>query len=144
MKKNHILLAALLAAVFAASGCRQKEEQSSVVMASSQDADGYVYEARNETVYAQRDVNIRAQATAKSDSLGILKAGESIVRTAYNYSWSKVAYQGKTCYMATQFLSSDPPAEETQEAADTEEETETAEKTETIEETEDTVEKKSE
>lgn len=104
--------AALSAAGLLLGGCRgtrlTETESKSAALASSQDADGYVYEPCEETVYAIKDVNIRTEATAKSDSEGILKQGESITRVAYNYSWSKVAHEGKICYMATQFLSTEP------------------------------------
>ena len=86
------------------------------VLASSQDADGYVYERRSELVYATGDVNIRCAATAQSEIVGVLKAGESIIRTAYNNSWSKVVYENTTCYVSSAYLSEkNPLVKETEE-----------------------------
>lgn len=109
----------VIALCFFASGCREKGsyapdtagDDPSRTLESFQDADGYVYEARDETVYATGDVNIRAGSTSQSEIVAVLREGESIVRTAYNYSWSKVLYEDRICYIASQYLTTDPSAD---------------------------------
>lgn len=140
MKRIRILLLGAAAAMgMTIGGCSREEtevpsvtaaDQASGVVSSSQDADGYVYEKRNEIVYATGDVNIRSAATSQSDILGVLSAGQSITRIAYNYSWSKVVFENKTCYIASGYLTTEEPAdEETQESADEETQEPTEEET---------------
>lgn len=60
---------------------------------------------KNETVYTTKDVTIRAKATSNSKSLGTLKNGKSIKRTATTAKgWSKIVYNGKTGYIKTKYL----------------------------------------
>lgn len=69
----------------------------------------------NETVYATLDVNVRSSYSTSSSSLGQLKKGESVTRTgisstsANGYVWSKVTYNGKTGYIASNFLTKTKP-----------------------------------
>lgn len=69
----------------------------------------------NETVYATSDVNVRSSYSTSSSSLGQLKKGESVTRTgisstsANGYVWSKVTYNGKTGYIASNFLTKTKP-----------------------------------
>ena len=118
MKYNKIrwIAAAMMIAVsLPVCGCKKTNPVPADVQAEagalqvSQDADGYVYELRNETVYATGDVNIRSAATSQSEIVDVLKEGTQITRTAYNYSWSKVLYEGKTCYVSTQYLTTEAP-----------------------------------
>lgn len=116
-KVRWIAAAVLIAVSLPFGGCKKTDPVPSDVQAEaeagvlqvSQDADGYVYELRNETVYATGDVNIRSAATSQSEIVDVLKEGTQITRTAYNYSWSKVLYEGKTCYVSTQYLTTEAP-----------------------------------
>lgn len=68
-----------------------------------------------ETVYAVSDVNVRSSYSTNSSSLGKLKKGESITRTGVSstsvngYVWSKVTFNGKTGYIASNFLTKTKP-----------------------------------
>ncbi len=116
-KMKWIAAAALLAFCLPFGACQDKKndpassgiESDAVSGRVSQDADGYVYESRNETVYAAGDVNIRSAATSQSEIVDVLTEGTAITRTAYNYSWSKVLYEDKICYVSTQYLTTDKP-----------------------------------
>jgi hypothetical protein len=67
----------------------------------------------NETVYATSTVNIRASYSTSSDKLGSLSQGSSITRTGIGTGeaegWSQVNYNGKTCYIKSNFLSTTKP-----------------------------------
>ncbi len=109
--------AALMMVSLVLSGCsKEPADQNAVTIASNlsmvQDADGYVYETRNETVYATGDVNIRSAATSQSEIIAVLTAGTPITRRAYNYSWSKVIYENRVCYVSTQYLTTEKPKTE--------------------------------
>lgn len=66
------------------------------------------YEPRDEQVYATTNVNIRSKASTDSEKVGFLEAGASIRRTGYTSQWSKVEYNGTTCYVASEYLSAEP------------------------------------
>ncbi len=69
---------------------------------------------KNEKVYATKNVKIRAKASTKSKVLGTLKKGKSITRTATgDNGWSKVLLDGKTAYVASSYLTTKKPVEET-------------------------------
>lgn len=75
---------------------------SSLAAASSQAVqaeDGY--EPRDEEVYATQKVNIRETASTDAAKAGSLEAGASIHRIGYTAEWSKVEYNGTTCYIAS-------------------------------------------
>lgn len=69
-----------------------------------------VFEDRSEVVYATANVNIRAAATTSSAVLSKLLQGAAITRTGYSTEWSRVDYNGSTCYIASRYLSSEPAA----------------------------------
>lgn len=63
----------------------------------------------NDTVYATTTVNVRADATTDSASLGKITAGTSVERTeSMANGWSKVIFKGQTAYIKSEFLSSSP------------------------------------
>ena len=83
---------------------------SSLAAASSQAVqaeDGY--EPRDEEVYATQKVNIREAASTDAAKAGSLEAGASIHRIGYTAEWSKVEYNGTTCYIASEYLSDKAP-----------------------------------
>jgi hypothetical protein len=67
----------------------------------------------NETVYATSTVNIRASYTTSSDKVGSLSTGGSLTRTGIGTGdaegWSRVEYNGKTCYISSSFLTTTKP-----------------------------------
>lgn len=64
----------------------------------------------DETVYATDTVNIRAAADKASEGLGKLRAGASIRRTGIGEAWSRVDYNGRNCYIASEYLTTEEPA----------------------------------
>lgn len=117
MKYRRWIAAAVLITGVSLCGCNKNDSMPSGVQTDieqrvlkvAQDADGYIYELRNETVYATGDVNIRSEATSQSEIVDVLKEGAAVTRVAYNYSWSKVLYEGKTCYVSTKYLTTEMP-----------------------------------
>ena len=67
------------------------------------------YEPRDEEVYATQKVNIRETASTDAAKAGSLEAGASIHRIGYTAEWSKVEYNGTTCYIASEYLSDKAP-----------------------------------
>lgn len=68
-------------------------------------------EAVNETVYATAGVNIRAKASADSEKIGSLAAGNSITRTGkLSNGWSRVEFSGKTGYIKSDYLTTTKPS----------------------------------
>lgn len=69
-----------------------------------------IYKDVNETVYATQDVNIRKEADASSEKIGLLKKGESITRIGIgDNGWSKVQYNDVTCFIHSDYISTDKP-----------------------------------
>lgn len=67
-------------------------------------------EERNETVYAvATDLNVRRQPSTDSEVVTVLQMGDSLLRVGYAESWSRVLYQNQECYVASRYLSFDPP-----------------------------------
>ena len=64
----------------------------------------------DETVYATDTVNIRAAADKASEGLGKLRTGASIRRTGIGEAWSRVDYNGRNCYIASEYLTPEEPA----------------------------------
>jgi len=75
------------------------------------------YTSVNDKVTAKDVVNLRDAATTKSNTVGKLKNGEVLTRTATGTNgWSKLLWGGKTVYAITSYLTTDlnfaPPKEE--------------------------------
>lgn len=64
----------------------------------------------DETVYAKESVRIRKSPDAGAEVVGTLLEGESLKRTGYNDSWSRVIYEGETCYIGAGFLTTADPS----------------------------------
>ena len=64
----------------------------------------------DETVYATDTVNIRKDASAGSEVVGKLRAGQSVRRTGYNEKWSQVEYGGQICFVSSEYLTAEEPA----------------------------------
>ena len=63
----------------------------------------------DETVYAKESVRIRKSPDANAEVVGALAPGESIKRTGYNDGWSRVVYEGQTCYIGAGYLTTAAP-----------------------------------
>ena len=68
------------------------------------------FAAVDETVYIiGNDVNVRSSCSTSSDVVATLNRGASVKRTGYSEEWSRVVYQEKECYIASEYLSAEAP-----------------------------------
>ena len=68
------------------------------------------FAAVDETVYITgNDVNVRLSCSTSSDVVATLNRGASVKRTGYSEEWSRVVYQEKECYIASEYLSTEAP-----------------------------------
>lgn len=68
------------------------------------------FEERNENVYVNaQNLNIRTEPRQGSTVVTKLDTGAELVRTGYQEEWSRVSYQGQTCYAATRYLTEEKP-----------------------------------
>lgn len=66
----------------------------------------------DETVYVSADsVNLRSEAATTSQVVSVFQKGAKLHRTGYSEEWSRIDYQGKTCYMASRYVTAQAPAE---------------------------------
>ena len=83
---------------------------TSAVHADLKTEPAITFEDRNEVVYAIANVNIRAAAsTAGGNPISVLAKGNQITRTGYDSEWSRVDYNGTSCYIASRYLSTEKP-----------------------------------
>ncbi len=75
-------------------------------------------EDRDETVYTTARVNVRKEPSTNAEIAARLDSGKEIKRTGYSKTWSKVLYEGNTYYIASDYLTTEKPAE-TQAVAET-------------------------
>lgn len=69
------------------------------------------YEAVDETVYANDLVNVRKGPSTDYERVGSLSYGESVHRTGIGADgWSRVEYDGETCYVFSEYLQTEEPA----------------------------------
>lgn len=65
-----------------------------------------VLEDVDETVYVSGDsVNLRASSSTSSKVVAVFKKGQKLQRTGYSEEWSRVQYEGMTCYIASRYVS---------------------------------------
>lgn len=70
-------------------------------------------EARNETVYVKATtLNLRVAPEPGAEVVAAPVNGTQLKRTGDNGNWSQVEYQGKTCYAASAYLSTEQPEEQ--------------------------------
>ena len=69
-------------------------------------------EARDETVYVKATtLNLRVSPAPGAAVLAAPANGTALKRTGDNGTWSQVEYEGKTCYAASAYLTTEKPAE---------------------------------
>lgn len=70
------------------------------------------YETVQETVYTTDIVNVRSEnSTDTRDNIVItLAKGKELYRVGVNDLWSRILYNGKVCYVATEYLTTEKPA----------------------------------
>lgn len=94
------------------SGGQQPEAESSAVKAELTKETAPDLEARDETVYVNAtDLNVRTAPSSAAPVAAKLNRGVSLRRTGYSQSWSRVIYQDKECYIASQYLTTAKPDE---------------------------------
>ena len=70
-------------------------------------------EARDETVYVKATtLNLRVAPEPGAEVVAAPANGTQLKRTGDNGNWSQVEYQGKTCYAASAYLSTEQPEEQ--------------------------------
>lgn len=75
----------------------------------------------SDTVYVTGDqVNVRASASTSGQVITSLNKGAELNRTGYSESWSRVRYQGQECYIASRYVSTSKPEDQTQPAVQAE------------------------
>ena len=115
MKKIIALMLALITvfSVISMVGCNQPETNPEV---TDDQGNTITFEDVNETVYATQTVNIRSTMSTDGTANIVkqLEKGEEIIRVGYNSEWSKVTYNGETCYIKTNYLSTEPIAADTE------------------------------
>ncbi len=68
------------------------------------------FKAVDETVYVSGDsVNLRASASTGSSVMAVSKKGDKLRRTGYAKEWSRVEYEGMTCYIASRYVTDSAP-----------------------------------
>ena len=78
------------------------------------------YQETDERVYVVGErVNLRRAGGTDSPVIGRVNKGTEMRRTGIGNQWSRVEYQGQICYISSQYLSADQPAEETKPVQET-------------------------
>ena len=62
---------------------------------------GFTFEKKSDYVSTKDGVNLREGASTESALVVSLETGKRLKRTGYNAEWTRVEYEGKTCYIAT-------------------------------------------
>ena len=130
--KKHVWMAAVLAAVsVTAAGCQNYEKveiaapgvngteatqtEAATAGISPKEAEttketAPTMESRDETVYVDAaNVNVRKEPLPGAEIVTRLNSGIELHRIGYSDFWSQVEYNGQTCYMASQYLTTKKP-----------------------------------
>lgn len=88
-----------------------KEPTEAPTDVPTQDPDyGMEFTSKEETVFVTETVKVRTSATTKEDNvLKTIKKGKEVKRIAHNKKWSKVMIKGSIYYVASKYLSTEPP-----------------------------------
>ena len=69
-------------------------------------------ETRDETVYVKATtLNLRVSPAPGAEAVAAPANGTALKRTGDNGTWSRVEYEGKTCYAASAYLTTEKPTE---------------------------------
>lgn len=70
-----------------------------------------VFTETNDTVYSKTGLNVRALPTVDSERVGYLSFNREVTRLGnYDNGWSKILYDGKECYVSTEYISTEKQA----------------------------------
>lgn len=85
-----------------------KKETNEAVTVQKDVVEGHEFTPKSDQVTAKEYVNLRVLPTTDSESVGQLKSGEFIERTALsNKGWSRLLYNGQVVYAKTSLLSNE-------------------------------------
>lgn len=62
------------------------------------------FEAVDQYVEALQNVRMRKSPSTEGEIIGTLDGGTEVHRTGYSEQWSRIEYEGETCYVASEFL----------------------------------------
>lgn len=62
------------------------------------------FEAVDEYVEALQNVRMRRSPSTEGEIVGTLDGGTEVHRVGYSEQWSRIEYNGETCYVASEFL----------------------------------------
>ncbi len=90
-------------------------ESSETTTEPTEPADPTVFVEVKETVYVINTdtLNVRKSASSDSEKVGEMKEGESVVRTGVSTEWSRISFNGETCYVKSEYLTTVAPFEYT-------------------------------
>ena len=90
-------------------------ESSETTTEPTAPTDPTVFVEVKETVYVVNTdtLNVRESASSDSQKVGEMKEGESVVRTGVSAEWSRISFNGKTCYAKSEYLTTVAPFEYT-------------------------------
>ncbi len=139
MRRKHIVLGIAAAAALMTAGCQSKYEkieipeqtvettipestdQAESAQKSAQISENKTVlttetapstEAKDETVYVKATtLNLRVSPAPGAEVVAAPANGTALKRTGDNGTWSQVEYNGKTCYAASAYLTTEKPAE---------------------------------
>lgn len=129
MGKKYLRMILMLVIIVSMAGCKknknmtQSEETKTpeaTVVVQTQEPTPSVsvepeagYETVQETVYTADIVNVRSDnSTETRDNIVItLAKGKELYRVGIGDLWSRVLYNGQICYVATEYLTTEKPAE---------------------------------
>lgn len=108
----------LPAELAADAGSENPAAESSAVRAEITTETAPSMEDRDETVYVKAtDLNVRTAPGSGAEIITKAGMGAEMKRTGYSDSWSRVVYQGRECYVASQYLTTAKPEIPAQTAA---------------------------
>ena len=130
MRKRSVLLGVAAATMLMTAGCQSKYEKievpGAIVESAAEEQKAEIsenkaelttesapaMEARDETVYVKATtLNLRVSPAPGAAVLAAPANGTALKRTGDNGTWSQVEYEGKTCYAASTYLTTEKPAE---------------------------------
>ena len=130
MRKKSVLLGVAAATMLMTAGCQSKYEKieapGAIVESAAEEQKAGIsenkaelttesapaMEARDETVYVKATtLNLRVSPAPGAAVLAAPANGTALKRAGDNGTWSQVEYEGKTCYAASAYLTTEKPAE---------------------------------
>ena len=64
----------------------------------------FTFEEKSDYVDTKDNINIRKEPSTDSERVAYIETSVRLKRTGYNKDWTRVEYEGKTCYIATYLI----------------------------------------